>query len=70
MPKTSPTVKHLIEALQLADFAVRRVFSVVGACRLGPSRADDLGYLIGRRAPSGRTALRGVCPADATLLLA
>ena len=70
MPKTSPTVKHLIEALQLMDPAVHRLFRVVGACRLGLSRADDLGSLIGRRAPSGRTALCGVCPADATLLLA
>ena len=44
MPKTSPTVKYLIEALQLADLAVRRAFRVVGASRLGPSRADDLGF--------------------------
>lgn len=40
---TFPTVKHLIEALQLADLVVRRQFRVVGACRLGPPRADDLG---------------------------
>lgn len=70
MPKTSPTVKHLIEALQLADPAVRRRFRVVGASRLGPSRADDLGYLIGRSASPGRPALRGARPAEATLLLA
>jgi len=43
MPITSPTVKHLIEALQLADRTVCRVFRVVGACRLGPSRTENLG---------------------------
>ena len=43
MSKTFPTVKPLIEALQLADSPVRRQFRVVGACRLGPSRTDDLG---------------------------
>ena len=43
MSKPFPTVKHLIEALQLADLIVRRRFRVVGACRLGPSRTDDLG---------------------------
>ena len=42
--KTSPTVNHLIEALHLVDAVVRRVFSPVGACRLGLSRADDLGF--------------------------
>ena len=40
---TLPTVKHLIEALQLADLAVRRRFRVVGAYCLGPSRTEDLG---------------------------
>ena len=52
MSKPFPAVKHLIEALpfgrlraewQLADIIVRRRFRVVGACRLGPSRTDDLG---------------------------
>ena len=43
MSKPFPAVKHLIEALQLADWKVRRRFRVVGACRLGPSRTDDLG---------------------------
>ena len=45
MRLTRPTVPHLIEALQLADLTVRRQFRVVGAAlRLGPSRADDLGF--------------------------
>ena len=38
-----PAVKHLIEALQLADLTVRRRFRVVGAYCLGPSRTEDLG---------------------------
>ena len=44
MSKPFPAVKHLIEALQLADGNVRRRFRVVGACCLGPSRTDDLGF--------------------------
>jgi hypothetical protein len=44
MSLTLPTVKHLIEALQLADATVRRRFRVVGAyLSLGPSRTEDLG---------------------------
>ena len=43
MSNPFPTVKPLIEALQLADLKVRRPFRVVGACRLGPSRTEDLG---------------------------
>ena len=39
-----PTVKPLIEALQLADALVRRRFRMVGADRLGPSRTEDLGF--------------------------
>ena len=40
---TLPTVKPLIEALQLADLLVRRQFRMVGAYCLGPSRTEDLG---------------------------
>jgi hypothetical protein len=60
-----PTVKRLIEALQLADLIVRRTFRVVGAYCLGPSRTEDLGYLTGRRAPTAPRRLvrsrRGRC---------
>ena len=44
MCHTLPTVKPLIEALQLADLTVRRPFRVVGAYCLGPSRTEDLGF--------------------------
>ncbi len=44
MCPTLPTVKPLIEALQLADLPVRRPFRVVGAYCLGPSRTEDLGF--------------------------
>ena len=44
MRLTLPTVKLLIEALQLADLIVRRQFRVVGAYCLGPSRTEDLGF--------------------------
>ncbi len=67
---TLPTVKLLIEALQLADATVRRQFRVVGVYCLGPSRTEDLGSLTGRRAPPRRPASCGGGAVAATLLLA
>src|SRR4051812_20017618 len=62
MRKTLPTVKPLIEALQLADVPVRRRFRVVGACpSLGPSRTEDLGlpdWAQSRAAPCRLVRLR------------
>ena len=54
-----PTVKHLIEALQLADLIVRRRFRVVGAYCLGPSRTDDLGFPDWAQSPAARPASCG-----------
>ena len=66
----SPTVKPLIEALQLADLlSVDSLdWSVLAAwVHPGPRTSD---YLTGRRAPPRHPALSGVCAAGATLLLA
>lgn len=71
MAKTSPTVKPLIEALQLADRSVRRVFSVVGACRLGPSRTENLGFPDWAQSlPAPHRLRAGRAAGSATLLLA
>ena len=71
MNLTLPTVKHLIEALQLADLMVRRRFRVVGAClSLGPSRTEDLGFPDWAQSPTARPASCGVRRVAATLLLA
>jgi len=59
MRKTLPTVKPLIEALQLADLLVRRQFRVVGAYCLGPSRTDDLGFPDWAQSLPAPTAPRG-----------
>src|SRR5260221_12007822 len=65
MRKASPTVKLLIEALQLADLSARRRFRVVGACRLGPSRTENLGFPDWAQSPTAprrhRRPVRGGC---------
>jgi hypothetical protein len=70
MSITLPTVKHLIEALQLADTTVRRRFRVVGAYCLGPSRTDDLGFPDWAQSPTAHPASCGVRRVAAPLLLA
>lgn len=60
-----PTVKRLIEALQLADLIVCRQFRVVGAYCLGPSRTEDLGLPDWAQSPTAPRRLvrprRGRC---------
>ena len=70
MRNTLPTVKPLIEALQLADLPVRRQFRVVGAYCLGPSRTEDLGFPDWAQSPTARPASCGARPVAAPLLLA
>jgi hypothetical protein len=71
MRKTLPTVKPLIEALQLADPVVRRRFRVVGAyLSLGPSRTEDLGFPDWAQRPTAHPASCGVRRVAAPLLLA
>jgi hypothetical protein len=70
MRQPLPTVKHLIEALQLADANVRRQFRVVGAYCLGPSRTEDLGFPDWAQSPPAPTAPRGPGAGRAPLLLA
>ena len=71
MSLSLPTVKHLIEALQLADLTVRRRFRVVGASlSLGPSRTDDLGLPDWAQSLPASTAPRGADAGSAPLLLA
>ena len=65
-----PTVKPLIEALQLADVPVRRQFRVVGAYCLGPSRTEDLGFPDWAQSPTHRAASCGRGVVAAALLLA
>ncbi len=66
-----PTVKPLIEALQLADLIVRRQFRVVGAYCLGPSRTEDLGLPDWAQSPTApRRLVRPPGAIGATLLLA
>ena len=70
MRLTLPTVKPLIEALQLADLPVRRQFRVVGAYCLGHPGPMTSDSLTGRRAPPRRPASCGAGAVAATLLLA
>jgi hypothetical protein len=70
MSNTLPTVKHLIEALQLADSMVRRRFRMVGACRLGPSRTDDLGFPDWAQSPAAPPRLARARRGGGPLLLA
>ena len=66
-----PTVKYLIEALQLADLVVRRPFRVVGTYCLGPSRTDDLGFPDWAQSPTVPRRLvrsrHGGCPPAARI---
>ena len=70
MSNPLPTVKPLIEALQLADVTVRRRFRVVGAYCLGPSRTEDLGFPDWAQSPTARLASGGARSVAAPLLLA
>ena len=70
MRLTLPTVKPLIEALQLADVPVRRQFRVVGAYCLGPSRTEDLGFPDWAQSPTAPRRLERPRRGGGPLLLA
>ena len=65
-----PTVKPLIEALQLAELTLRRRFRVVGAYCLGPSRTENLGLPDWAQSPAAPRRLVRPRPDGSTLLLA